>query len=240
MMKSIVVATLIAWAFLFASAEAQTFPATSIVDDFNRAPEDPIDGGIWSNGVTGVGSCAVEADTPDNTLGTSGAGTDECYLTQTYSADQEIWMTLEGATNYSDQTNLRLLGCLQDNIGTASVDGYAVRFKKINAGNDQIFIQTLDNGVYSNIGTFTEQEMDDNDQLGMRIKSNGDIEAWVNTGGGWTMVKIENDTTYNCANTNLGVAPTQSSHQFDDLGAGNTITVTPTNTGRGFIILESN
>jgi hypothetical protein len=190
------------------------FPDTPILDDFNRANEDPI-AGIWSNGVLGAGNCRVLGNELE-----MGADDKSCYVTAPQAANQEAYITLTGATGQNDNTNVRLFVCLQDGIGTGTVDGYLVRFQKKTTAADKISIRRIDNGVTTILGVDGNLELDDGHKLGVEIFADGKIELWADAGAGWVLQMTRTDTTYTCENTNIGVRLDSLSVDLDDFGGG--------------------
>lgn len=83
---------LILFMLLATSAWAQ-FPTTGVLDNFDRADEDPI-GGDWSNGVNGSGSC----DIAGNAL--VGAQNGGCWWNaSSFGENQEVFMTFSDCDN---------------------------------------------------------------------------------------------------------------------------------------------
>jgi len=200
-------------------AYGQSFPSTSVLDDFNRTDEDPITG-IWTNGVIGTGHCSVVSN--EATGGAS--GTDDCYVTQTYGASQEVYATMASGASFNEGINQLLYVCLQDGVGSSTVDGYGFRVRRVNAANDLVqMVKIVDGAINSNLGTaYQSVEFADGDAVGMRIQANGTLTLYFNDGGaGWTQVdQVTGETTYGCANTNIGMVANHSSMFWDDFGGG--------------------
>jgi hypothetical protein len=203
--------------FLPSLAFAQAFPSTPILDDFNRADEDPITG-IWTNGATGTGACEVIS----NEAG-GASGTDNCYVTQTYGAAQEVYATMATGASFNENNNQFIYACLQGGVGSATVDGYGVLVRRLTAANDRVRIVRITDASSVNLGTaYEDVEFADGDAIGLRIEVGGTLTLYFNDGGaGWTQVdQVTGETTYGCAGTNLGMEAMHSSMLWDDFGGG--------------------
>jgi len=218
------------FALLFPTlVSAQSFPSTSILDNFNRANETPISTG-WTGGITAAGEC----DLIGNLLTNSGSGDETCYYSaSTFGADQEVFVTFPNATTHPDDVNVRVYMCLQDNIGTSTVDGYGFRYRKITgASNDAIQMFRLNAASTANIGIAHVEEFSDGDQVGMRIETGGTLTLYYRSGGSgaWTQVdQVTGETTFTCAGTNLGIGLVNPGHDADDFGGGDVVSASPDN-----------
>lgn len=188
-------------------------PSTPVLTGFNGTESPLSEGGNWTGGVLGTGTCDKSSDVAVN----SASGTEDCYWTATFGKEQEVYATLPNATNHGDVTNARLFLCLQQ-IGAGTVDGYAATFRKVTALSDNVRIHRIDNGSYVQLTT-ADQELDDGDKLWLR-RTGSTLTLYVDTGSGWTQISQTTDATYSCAGTNIGMAIVHSSHQFDDFGGG--------------------
>ena len=202
--------------FLPIAAIAQS-PSTTVLDDFNRTDENPITGG-WTNGLTGTGDCQIIT----NTLRGS-TGTEDCYWNTAFGEDQEVFVTFSNASNHTDDVTQRTFMCLQDGIGTGTVDGYGIEFRKQSGGNDRLEIFKMDNATsFTRLGTGDQtKELADGDKLWLKRDSAGNFTLYYNGGGGWSQIDSVNDTTYTCANTYIGIRLQQANYHADDFGGGN-------------------
>ena len=191
-------------------------PGNILIDDFNRADESPVAGGIWSQGiVTTAGNRIVT-----NVLVRIAATIGESYVTNPMQANQEAYVTLPNATNHPAGSNFRLPVCLQDTLASAAVDGYNVTHNK-QAGVDIIRIEEIVNGAFVQMGADINQELTNNDKLGVRISAGGNVEAFVDVGAGWVSVGTRTDgTPLDCENTRIGVRTGAAEHQVDNYSGG--------------------
>lgn len=211
--------------FLFLPSLAFAFPTTSVLDDFNRSNETHVTTN-WTGGITASGEC----DLVGNLLTNSGTGDETCYYdVSTFGAEQEVFVTFPDAANHQNDVNVRVYMCLQDGIGTSTVDGYGFRYRKITgASNDLIQMFRLTNAGTSNIGTAHTEEFTSGDQVGMSI-SGTTLTLYYRSGGtgDWTQVDQTTDANHNCGGTRLGIGLFNSSHDADDFGGGTTVEDNP-------------
>jgi hypothetical protein len=203
-------------------AQAQ-FPTTPILDNFNRADEDPI-AGIWSDDLFGTGIVGCEVDT--NQLVKSGTGDTDagCWVNEMFPADQEVYVTLPNASSHGDNTSFYLYVCLHNTPGTVDVDGYALQFRKRAADTDVISLHKMTGSSVSQVGSNIDQEVLDNEEIGFSIAADGTLTAWHDGGGGWTSIGTESGTSYNCNNTQVGLRVSVGNHIVDDVGGGSATT----------------
>ena len=203
------------------------FPTTGILDDFNRSNQDPI-AGIWTQyPLGGSVGCRVSSNTAIKQAGTPGDG---CYVTATFSQqDQEAYATFPNATSHVEAGAARLHICLED-VGTTGADGYNIKFAK-DASTDILTLERLSNGSNTQLGAVINQEVDDDDKLGIERKSDGTLHLWYDSGSGWTDLGNRSDSTYDCTDSNIGIGTTSTSFAFDDYGGGNTVIPSTANYG---------
>jgi hypothetical protein len=202
------------------------FPTVSVTDTFDGTAN-PI-GGIWTNSVFGStnGGCQKVAGIAKKSGGTSLSG---CYVTEAFDAGQEVYVTFTNPQAHSNNTLARVLGCLQSgSVGTTTASGYSVSYKKIDLATDQIRIYRYDGGVSVAISDPINQEFAVGDSMGMEIQANGTITAYYKpSAGSWSAATSTIDTTYNCANTHVGLNIGNTSHEMDNFGGGEIVIEEP-------------
>lgn len=73
----------------------------------------------------------------------------------------------------------------------------------------------------SDISGLIEQECTSGDKVGLLHESDGTLELWFNdNGAGWSMIGSVNDTTFNCANSFIGIYGNDGTVEVDDFGGG--------------------
>jgi len=215
------------FALLFPTlVSAQSFPSTSILDNFNRANEDPI-AGIWTNGLSGTGQCEVLSNQIHGS-----SGTDTCYTTATYDEDQEVFITWPNLSTLNQDANVFIYLCIQPtDIGSVNWDGYGVRVRRVTAGNDLIRLVRITNDSVTNLGTgWSAGEFGDGWKTGVRRETGGTFTLYIDQGSGWAQEdQITGETFYSCDTTHLGYEGTQVSSEGDDFGGGDVVSAGPDN-----------
>jgi hypothetical protein len=181
-----------------------------ILDDFNRADENPLsDAGRWTNGMNGgeVGLYLVS-----NELGCTRTTTCTAWRNNAqYGPDAESWAriaTLPGAGNH-----IRLYVRVQS-PGSSAVDGYMLRTNQ-SSGTDQVFLERLDNGLITTRLTMN-QELAVGDTLLLRAVGST-LEAWRHDGIAWARLGTLADSAYAAAGF-VGVGLRQTTGRLDDFG----------------------
>jgi hypothetical protein len=194
------------------------FVTTPVLDTFT-GDATPI-GAPWTDAVFGNAGCRKLGGVAIKTGATTLTG---CYITATVGANQEVYATLPAVTTQGTGTSSYLLGCLIGGVGTATTDGYGVRFQKIDAAPDDIELVEVNDAVYTQIDT-ADQEMVNGDEVGLKITSTGTIQAWFRpSAGSWALVDTLVDTTHTCTTSNIGMNLTNTAHQIDNFGGGTTV-----------------
>jgi hypothetical protein len=191
------------------------FPTTVIIDDFNRADEDPLsNGGKWSLGPGDSpmpttlrvvsNKCAADAATGDG----------NAYRNdQNYGPDTDVYVTVSGPDLAVTVTlYLRLA-----NVGVNTSDGYGVQFLM---GSNQVIVYRLDNMVYTQLGvTVTGQAFASGDQLGIQMIGSTLKGYRKPTAGSWTEIVSRTDSTYTTAGK-IGLQLAATSDRIDDFSGG--------------------
>ena len=193
------------------------FPATPVLDNFNRADQNP-PSSSWS-AITLLGNLAVVSNQcKANAAGNCG----NYYNPATYGPNSEAYITIvtKGGTGDSVSVWVRA----QQPGSALTIDGYLVAWQ-VAAGTDQLLIQRSDNGVATTLTTIG-QEMSNGDILGIRAVGST-ITAYVNG----TQVGSATDSTYTAAG-NLVLTVVNTTFVLDDLGGGTIIPGGPLIDGR--------
>lgn len=193
------------------------FPATPILDNFNRANQNP-PSSSWS-AVTLLGNLAVVSNQcKANAAGNCG----NYYNPATYGPACEAYVTIVTKGGTGDEVDVWLRA--QQPGSAFTIDGYLVAWQ-VAAGTDQLLIRRVDNGVATTLTTIG-QEMNNGDVLGIRGVGST-ITAHVNG----VQVGSATDSTYAAAgNLLLGILNT--TFVLDDFGGGTIIPGGPLVGGR--------
>ncbi|MGH3109712.1 MAG: DUF6531 domain-containing protein, partial [Gaiellaceae bacterium] len=188
-------------------------PATSVLDDFNRANEDPLSqNGAWASTTTSGGSRTLEvlANMAGHNEGDFAYA--DSYRLAPVSGDAEVYATITDIPENNDPMFLYLH--LQE-VGAAGWDGYRVHIERTIVGSSA-HIQKVTNGaaatlVSSGIGLATGDAF--------LLRRVGDILAlWRRSAGIWTQLMSTSDPDYDSGFVGLGVA--DHSSRWDDFGGG--------------------
>jgi hypothetical protein len=183
-----------------------------ILDNFNRANENPLSGGgSWTIGVSG----SIEAGlyVTSNQLACNKSTTCTAYRSSAqYGADVEVWarMPVVGAAG----SNLRLKARLQQ-VGSSGYDGYMLRTNRLD-GTDEVYLERLDNAALVRLKTVS-WELAANDTLLFRITDQM-LEAWLKRGSNWIRLAVVSDSTY-AAVGHVGIGLRTKNIRADDFGA---------------------
>jgi hypothetical protein len=180
------------------------FPATAVLDTFDRAAEDPLSfGGKWSGPVY---PSDPQLKVSNNQAAPSGSATyGGGYWSQsTFGPDCEAY-----ATNTGDgQLNFYLRG---KNLGTSSMSGYFVKF--FGAGSTAEVWTFASSSAWTLVGTITGITYQAGDVLGVR--ATGSMLGLYQNG---TLIGSVQDSTYNRAGY-IGVE-VKDGDTFDSFGGG--------------------
>lgn len=167
------------------------FPTTPILEDFNRADQNPLTTNWTCPLFTGEGSLQIVSNqVKGNTTGS--AFNNGWYDIGTYGPDCEAYYTLitRGAAGHLINLFVRLTSM------DGSPNGYFVRHILTGAGADTIRIRRIDNGVSSALGAdITSVRVELGQKIG--IQCIGDqISAYHFDGVSWNLLGTRTDGTY--------------------------------------------
>jgi len=183
------------------------FPTTGILDDFNRADANPLDGS-WTNGFWGDGNLRLVSNQIYAVSGWGGAR----YNAATYGADSEVYLSIPYSSTVAF-LHLRVGGT------DADPDSYAFRYQSGDAASN---LRRLDDGVQTQLGAaFTATISTSNDKLGLEAIGST-ITAYRYVSGAWASLASRTDATYSSAGY-LAVEFDQSVWKGDDFGGGTVV-----------------
>jgi hypothetical protein len=186
------------------------FPASGILDDFNRANEGPPPSANWT-GFVGL-SQGDNLEVISNQLGTTTTDASAWWNVSTFGPDCEVYCTLpvvSGANVY--------LYARGANPGTGTLDAYLVFWSS--GGN--VFTYRIDNDILTQLGTQVALSLAANDKLGLEVVGD-DLTIYADTAGSWTSRDAHVDATYSAAGF-IAIGTNNTASRFDDFGGGTVV-----------------
>jgi peptidoglycan/xylan/chitin deacetylase (PgdA/CDA1 family) len=178
---------------------------TPILDNFDRANENPLSGGgNWSALSSGG------AQLLSNAVASSGAGTTTSGWKDSYTGDVEARATVLISTN-----NAGLVADASLN-GAGQLSGYLWQWQGANSPAT-FALYREDANVFTTLATFAGFSLDPGDQLALRVIGDS-VQGWVYHLGSWQQVASATDTTYRTGK--IGVRPRGTTPIIDDFGGG--------------------
>ena len=185
-----------------------SFPATPILDNFNRANENPIDPTHWLSGWNGDHIPAGQAfKIVSNKIVTNGVGNQTSALWKTpYAGDSEVYV------------DLSTLGPGEYNSISAAVDDAAGNQYQFQIAQGSGWFLTCYAPGYHSLFNGTDQ-FQNGDSAGMRV-SNGVISVWRKpAGGSWYQLASVNDSSL--TGGSIGIeSDSRGQSIFDNFGGG--------------------
>lgn len=206
---SIDVPSFFTWLFSPRAAFAQI--VNGVLDDFNRAAEDPLSGGgNWGSRIDSD-SDADEMRLTTNvvTRGTSGVSTS--YWAAATFTDPEVFFSPTGGTTQRSNLHIVYAG-----PNTTTPDGYRAFVIK-SAGDDSWQLHRIDDGVATELGTAQTSEHTDGTPARMQHVSG--VIVVQNCPTTCTTIRTESDATYSGAAW-IGLGVNSDNITIDDFGGG--------------------
>jgi peptidoglycan/xylan/chitin deacetylase (PgdA/CDA1 family) len=187
-------------------AGAATQPgSTAILDNFNRANENPLSGGGNWGSLSGGGAQLL-----NNAVASSGTGTSTSGWKTSYTGDVEARATvLISSDNAGVMTDASLNGAGQ-------LSGYLWQWQGANSPAT-FALYREDANVFTTLATFNGFLLDPGDQLALQVIGSS-VQGWVYHLGSWQQVASATDTTYSTGKLALRVRGTTPI--ADDFGGG--------------------
>jgi peptidoglycan/xylan/chitin deacetylase (PgdA/CDA1 family) len=187
-------------------AQAATQPGVApILDNFNRANENPLSGGGNWGSISSLGSAQLVS----NAVASPSSTTAASLWRTVFSGDVETYATIPTSTNnaglYAETT-----------LSSGNANGYLWQWQ----GSDvspAFRLYRADNNVLTTLGTFSGFALTAGDKLALRVIGDS-VQGWVYHLGGWQQVSSATDTTYRTGQ--IGVRPRGTTPIIDDFGGG--------------------
>lgn len=195
------------------------FPTTSVLDAFNRA-NGLLVGGNWSNDTFnfGAGSTALTINT--NQVAPENASYGEVYWNPTtFGPDSEVFVTYAVAAHNGGDWGV---GLRVTNPDSTAVDGYRCAVFQL-AGNDEVKLYRVDNGVATQLGVTVTQNFSVGDSFGAEMIGST-LQVYRKTAGSWASIASRSDGTYTAAGyIGMYTFSTGANGRLDDFGGGTVV-----------------
>jgi hypothetical protein len=200
------------------------FPTTGILDNFNRANEDPLGNGNWTCPLrSGDNNLRVLSNLV--ALPSAGIQTGNCYWSAAdFGPDTEVFLTI--STKPANSECLALVARISG--AGSSISGYWGEFCS-SAGTDTWDLYRVDSGVFTHLGTQGTAELTNGDKVGLEVIGNNIKLYYKPAAGSWTLKTSASDSTYPAAGK-IGINIEQVTARGDDFGGG-TVNGCPANDG---------
>lgn len=188
------------------------FPTTQLIDQFNRANENPLAGNWTCPWAPGDNNLQLTT----NAVKGPGYFADGFWNPSTFGPPSEAFLTW--STVDSGIAQGAYLGARQQNPGAANVSGYYIYPNGLfAAANNEWQFRRTDAGADTTLGATFTQALSSGDGIGIEII--GSTIAALHRGGSWTQLTTRSDSTYSGAGS-LGMGLTGATNVFDDFGGG--------------------
>jgi hypothetical protein len=187
------------------------FPTTGILDNFNRADENPLANGTWTcPSQTGAGGLSLTSNQANSTFGSA-----DCYWSpSTFGPNSEAFVTITVPSGVCVALHLRL-----NNPNSSSLNGYWYEWCGVaGAGNDTFTIYRIDNGSFTSIAAGT-QEVSSGDSIGAEAIGSSLKMYYKAAAGSWVQVVSVTDNTYS-GSGRIGLHLEDTTERADDFGGG--------------------
>lgn len=206
------------------------FPTTSVLDNFNRATENPLSGGgNWTNPLLfGNSALQIESGVANQVGGTSSGANSAYRSNTTYGPDSEAYITL---TVKSGSSLVAVYARITNPNSSGASDGYSVSLA-ISGGTDTLRVERVDNDIKTIIAS-ASQEVSAGDAFGLECNGTTIAAYYKASGGSWnaTPTASTTDATYGSAGY-VGLTINGAGHSGDDFGGGTLVaasaSITPT------------
>lgn len=203
------------WIILFsAGALLAVFPTTGLIDNFNRADQNPLADG-WTNRVrTG----AVDLRILSNQVAANAGSHASAYRTTAVGPDSEAYVII--ATKAANDGHVGVWARLQTPGTTGTADGYVFAgFTR--AGTDEWQLFRMDNDALTQLGATVTEEIVAGDSVGIEIIGTT-IRGMRKTSGAWEEQLSVTDATYT-ESGNIGLDLSETTSRGDDFSGGTVV-----------------
>jgi hypothetical protein len=194
-----------------------TFPTTGILDNFNRANADPLDGN-WSAalGFNGLALTSNQVQSPTTSY------EDAYWTAANFGPNMEVYATI--ATKGGNGHEVSFYARLINPASSTTADGYNF-WSQVMGGTDIHAFYRLDNNGFTQIGSDISMEIASGDKLGG--ESIGSTHTYYrHNGTSWSALGTWTDGTYTAVGA-LAIECENTTWRLDDVGGGTIISFNP-------------
>jgi hypothetical protein len=195
------------------------FPTTGLLDDFNRANGLLVTGN-WSNDTFNFGATSNALTVNSNQATPENASYGEAYWNPTtFGPDSEVFVTYATAAHNGGDWGVGLRATNPDSV---NVDGYRCAVFQL-AGNDEVKLYRVDNGVATQLGVTITQNFSVGDSFGAEMIGST-LQVYIKTGGSWSSIGSRSDGTYTGAGyIGMYTFSTGANGRLDDFSGGTVV-----------------
>ncbi len=210
----------------FANVAAGTFPITSILDNFNRANENPLANGTWTCPMIGG---FANLQIVSNQVDSSGGGDGSCYWSAaSFGADAEAYVTISTLPSAPDCVTLM---ARTSGENSSSFNGYQAVYCAVSgANNDTFTLRRWLNASFVAIASGI-QEASAGDSIGIEVIGTTVRMLYKPAAGSWTQILSTTNSEVS-GSGHVGLSVNGQTARVDDFGGG-------TYTGAGVVIMSS-
>lgn len=193
------------------------FPTTPVLDNFNRANENPLSGGgNWLGPLFGSGPQLLLASNQVDTAVSEQRGSS--YWSASFAADQEVYCDVPAIEQVVG------LSFRQVNTGGATRSGYHVEVVSL-SGPGNILVSRTDNDSDTALGVSMSANLNASDGIGVSIVGST-ISVYTKISGTWSLLGTRTDSTYTSGGVvGIDTSTFGPSGQIDNFGGGDFVPV---------------
>ena len=225
---------------------AAAFPDTSILDNFNRANEDPVSGGgNWSGPVTsGINNMKVVSNGLMQSTSVPSQSGDSYWSAANFGPGAQVYITVP--TMWANNSSDIWVFCHSSN--EPNTNSYQLYISR-SSGSWVWQLYREDNGVATQLGAnLGSQTIASGDAIGLDCPSTNALQAWYHATGAstWSAVGTSRtDSTYTSGHIGVGKGFVDTTSVLDDFGGGTIHVDSGCNRllaedGASFILAENN
>lgn len=186
---------------------------SSVLDNFNRADANPLDGS-WTQGIQGTFDGTLKVASNVLTIDVGGLTDFGRYTWNTaLGADQEVFIDITTRAGSSEQ---EVWGRL-NNAGASGITGYVARAR---TDTNDVVVLKFDNDSAASVLTTISQTLSDGDHLGLQLIGNNGYVCYKVGAGSWAQIGSAFDASGYTSGGKIGTG-IKGVATADNFGGGN-------------------